>query len=88
MSASPKECGGAYHADVAKSTLTELNQIGYNAVVIMGGGRIDYVKVMNHAHVYGFSYGFGKGDHEFVSLLIEKYSDNISSSFDNSDLLY
>ncbi len=54
----------------------------------MGGGRIDYDDKNKHVHVYGFSYGFGKGDHEFVSLLIEKYDDSITASFDDSDLLY
>ena len=85
-SASPTECGGLYHADVARSLVEELTKMGYNTH-IMGGGRIDYCDMTNHAVVYGFSYGFGKGDHEFVSLIIKKYSD-IKSSFDDSDLLY
>lgn len=85
-SASPTECGGLYHADVAKSLVGELMRMGYKTQV-MGGGRIDYDDKRNHALVYGFSYGFGKGDHEFVSHLIEKHS-KISASFDNSDQLY
>jgi len=83
--ASPRECGGPYHADVARDLVRELNNDGYDTIV-MGGGRIDYDSVKQHAHVYGFSYGFGKGDHELVSLLIEKVG--ISASFDDSDALY
>lgn len=86
-SASPHECGGPYHADVARETVSRLNQMGFETQV-MGGGRIDFNKETKQALVYGFSYGFGKGDHEFVSLLIEKYDDSISASFDDSDLLY
>lgn len=84
-SASPDECGGPYHADVARDLVSRLNVAGYDTVVC-GGGRIDYDVVKRHAHVYGFSYGFGKGDHAFVSLLIEQ--DGYSSSFDDSDTLY
>ncbi len=85
-SSSPNECGGLYHADVAKILLEQLTEMGFR-VKVLGGGRIDYCDKNNHAHVYGYSYGFGKGDHEFVSLLIEKYT-KISVSFDNSDVLY
>ena len=55
----------------------------------MGGGRIDHIESedVKHAHVFGFSYGFGKGDHEKVASIIEKYSDVIAT-FDNSDGLY
>ena len=84
-SASPSECGGPYHADVARDLVNRLNTAGYDTVVF-GGGRIDYDCVKRHAHIYGFSYGFGKGDHEFVSILIEQ--DGYSSSFDDSDTLY
>lgn len=83
--ASPRECGGVFHADVARDLVKELNNVGYDTI-IFGGGRIDYDTDSNHAHVYGFSYGFGKGDHEFVSVLIEQ--EGITSSFDDSDDLY
>ena len=86
-SASPEECGGPYHANVAESLLQQLHSLGYTTKV-MGGGRIDYVKEkVKHAHVFGFSYGFGKGDHEKVSEIIEQHSD-IIAIFDNSNGLY
>jgi hypothetical protein len=84
-SASPEECGGPFHADVARVLVSDLNAAGFDTVVL-GGGRIKFDFTENHAHVYGYSYGFGKGDHEFASLLIERM--DISSSFDNSDALY
>ena len=83
--ASPDECGGLFHADVARGLVNELNTAGFDTVVL-GGGRIDYDSTKNHARVYGFSYGFGKGDHAFASLLIEQ--EGINSSFDDSDALY
>jgi hypothetical protein len=37
--------------------------------------------------VFGFSYGFGKGDHEKVASIIEEHT-IIVATFDNSDGLY
>lgn len=87
-SASPAECSGPYHADVAKELLSQLRSLGHKASVT-GGGRIDYLETdeIAHAHVYGFSYGFGKGDHEMVAKFIEANSD-IVATFDNNDRLY
>lgn len=87
-SASPEECGGPYHADVARDLLYRLNSLGYNTKV-MGGGRIDFLDNdhVSHAHVFGFSYGFGKGDHEKVSKIIEENTAIIATS-DMSDGLY
>eukprot|EP00571_Detonula_confervacea_P002182 CAMPEP_0172326848 /NCGR_PEP_ID=MMETSP1058-20130122/57755_1 /TAXON_ID=83371 /ORGANISM="Detonula confervacea, Strain CCMP 353" /LENGTH=829 /DNA_ID=CAMNT_0013043737 /DNA_START=140 /DNA_END=2629 /DNA_ORIENTATION=- len=87
-SASPEECGGPYHANVGEGILHQLQSLGYTTTV-MGGGRIDFVKdeTVSHAHVFGFSYGFGKGDHEKVAAIIEKNT-NISATFDSSDGLY
>lgn len=87
-SASPEECGGPYHANVAEEVLHQLHTLGY-LTQVMGGGRIDYIdnEEVKHAHVFGFSYGFGKGDHEKVASIIEQYSDVIAT-FDNSNGLY
>jgi hypothetical protein len=84
-SASSKESGGTFHADVARGLLNDLSRANYDTVVC-GGGRIDYDPTNQVAHVYGYSYGFGKGDHEYVSLLIQK--EGINATFDNSDNLY
>jgi len=87
-SSSPEECGGPYHANVAEEVLHQLHTLGYSTQV-MGGGRIDYIdnEEVKHAHVFGFSYGFGKGDHEMVASIIEQYSDDIAT-FDKSNGLY
>lgn len=87
-SASPAECGGPYHANVAQDLLDRLKPLGYSTKV-MGGGRIDFLDndEVSHAHVFGFSYGFGKGDHEKVASIIEGSSD-IIATFDVSDGLY
>eukprot|EP00985_Skeletonema_marinoi_P024783 scaffold17564_cov137-Skeletonema_marinoi.AAC.2 len=87
-SASPEECGGPYHANVAQDLLNRLKSLGYSTTV-MGGGRIDFLdnEEVSHAHVFGFSYGFGKGDHEKVANIIEENSDIIATS-DMSDGLY
>lgn len=87
-SASPEECNGPYHANVAEELLRQLKALNLTPTVI-GGGRIDYMKIdeISHAHVYGFSYGFGKGDHKLVASYIEANSDTVAT-FDNSDGLY
>lgn len=87
-SATPSECGGPYHANVAEELVEWLQVAGYDATV-MGGGRINYNSETRHAIVYGFSYGFGKGDHAKASSIIENCSNgSITSSYDNSDSLY
>ena len=55
----------------------------------MGGGRIDIIEneEVSHAHVYGFSYGYGKGNQEKVASIIEENT-NAIATFDNSDGLY
>lgn len=84
-SATPQECGGKFHGDVARQLVKDLNREGYDTA-IMGGGKITLFE--NRAHIFGFSYGFGKGDHLFVKMLIEKYSPEILASFDDSDGIY
>jgi len=61
---------------------------GYEAVVT-GGGRINYRRSEGRAVVYGFSYGFGKGDHAKAAALITEWSDGaIEASYDNAEGLY
>jgi hypothetical protein len=87
-SAAPSECGGPYHANVAEELVEWLEAAGYDAIVT-GGGRINYNSETKHAIVYGFSYGFGKGDHAKASSSIENWSNgSITSTYDISDSLY
>ncbi|GAX10434.1 hypothetical protein FisN_21Lh133 [Fistulifera solaris] len=84
-SAAPFECGGPYHGNVAQDLGEWIAAAGYKAEVT-GGGRIDYDG--SKAVVYGFSYGFGKGDHAKAVELIRKYQPEIDATFDNTDGLY
>jgi hypothetical protein len=87
-SAAPQECGGPYHGNVAQDLREWIQAAGYN-VKVTGGGRIDYDPEQGTAVVYGFSYGFGKGDHAQAAALIQEwYKGQISASFDDSDGLY
>ncbi len=87
-SAAPSECGGPYHANVAKDLVEWLQAAGYDTMVT-GGGRIEYKPETQEACVYGFSYGFGKGDHEKAASIISEWSNgSIKVTYDNSDSLY
>jgi hypothetical protein len=85
-SASPTECGGPYHANVADELVEWLEALEYS-VVVTGGGRIDYNDIAKTAKVYGFSYGFGKGDHRKAATVIAENSD-VVATYDLSDGLY
>ena len=87
-SAAPSECGGPYHANVAQDLLEWLQAAGYETAVT-GGGRIKYNADTQEACVFGFSYGFGKGDHEKAASVISEWSNgSIKATYDNSDGLY
>jgi len=85
-SATPKECGGPYHGNVAQDLREWIEACGYEAHVT-GGGRIDYDPNENRCVVYGFSYGFGKGNHKWAAKTIRDHTD-IPATFDDSDNLY
>lgn len=85
-SASPAECGGPYHANVAEDLVRRLEAMKYN-VEVTGGGRIEYDDVNKCANVYGFSYGFGRGDHAHAASVILQHSD-VFATYDNSESLY
>jgi 23S rRNA-/tRNA-specific pseudouridylate synthase len=87
-SASPTECGGPYHGNVAQDLREWIEAAGWQ-VTVTGGGRIDYRPTDKEAVVYGFSYGFGKGDHARAAVLIQEWSQgSIQVTHDNSDGLY
>lgn len=82
-----------YHAVVAFDLLEWIAAVpGYEQtrVDVTGGGRIDYNPSMSTVSVYGFSYRYGKGDHERVANLIEtsKLGSDLKVTFDLSDNLY
>jgi hypothetical protein len=102
-SASPEECGGPYHANIADDLEEWIRTVpGFESaeLTITGGGRIDYVPSSRdddsedkteNVLVYGFSYRYGKGDHSYVASLIQQYfitNNTVDVSYDMSDDLY
>lgn len=87
-SAAPSECGGPYHGNVAQDPREWIEAAGYDAVVT-GGGRIDYAPSEGRCIVYGFSYGFGKGDHAMAARVIRKETEGeVPATYDNRDGIY
>lgn len=87
-SATPAECGGPYHGNVAQDLREWIEAAGYD-VVVTGGGRIDFCPSENRCLAYGFSYGFGKGNHRLAAQIIqEETNGEISATFDNNEGLY
>jgi len=85
-SASPEESGGPYHGNVARELREWIEACGFE-VHVTGGGRIDYDPLQNRCVVYGFSYGFGKGNHEWAAKVIRNTT-GMPATFDNDDSLY
>jgi hypothetical protein len=57
-SASPKECGGSYHTNIAKELVGWIQAAGYKhkeVIVTAGGGRIDYSPDSHRTLVYSTS---------------------------------
>jgi 23S rRNA-/tRNA-specific pseudouridylate synthase len=86
-SASPQECGGPYHKNVAQDLVEWIEACGYRAVTT-GGGRILYQQDAKKALVYGFSYGYGRGDHALAAKTIMESSSEIDAAYDDSPQLY
>jgi hypothetical protein len=57
---------GSYHVDVASPTVDALKSAGMKAT-IPGGGRITRDDSKKEISIFGFSYGFGKGDHALAA---------------------
>jgi hypothetical protein len=84
-SAAPRECGGPYHGNVAQDLKEWIKAAGYEATVT-GGGRIYFRPDENCAVVFGFSYGFGRGDHDLAATIIRQ--SGIYATVDHSPDLY
>jgi hypothetical protein len=66
--------------NVAQDLREWIEAVGYE-VTVTGGGRIDYRKSEGIAIVYGFSYGFGKGDHALAASLINKWKNGTITAY-------
>ena len=63
--------GASYHRNVAEFLIPQLEGAGYYNIRVLGGGRIlrdDEDKLIN---IFGFSYGFGRGDHELALEVVQ-----------------
>lgn len=56
--------GAHYHRDAAEPFVAELERAGYRDIDVTGGGRILLDNNEKTMSIFGFSYGFGKADHE------------------------
>ncbi|XP_023707966.1 14 kDa phosphohistidine phosphatase [Cryptotermes secundus] len=66
---------GEYHGNIYDKTMEEVQSLGLDSECV-GGGRIKHDAAAKKIHVYGYSQGFGKADHEVaVGLLKKKYTD-------------
>jgi hypothetical protein len=87
-SASPQECGGPYHRDIARDLTEWIEACGYRATVA-GGGRLLFQSDTKRALVYGFSYSYGKGNHALAAKIIKEWSNGeVDSAYDDSPDLY
>lgn len=77
--------------NVAQDLREWIEAAGYDVTVI-GGGRIHYritSEGKRMATIYGFSYGFGRGDHAKAAAIIKEWSNGDIVVFaDNSETLY
>jgi len=71
--------GAPYHKDAAEPLIAQLSD--YSNVDVLGGGRIYYSTEEKKLSIFGFSYGFGKADHEIGRRLVQQ-----DSRFDGFDI--
>ncbi|CAH0592135.1 unnamed protein product [Chrysodeixis includens] len=62
-----KRC--AYHSDIYDEVQEALQPLDCEP---LGGGRISHDPENNKIHIYGYSQGYGKADHEIAAKLIKK----------------
>ena len=63
--------GAAYHRNAAEPYVNLLQSKGYKDINVTGGGRIYYNEDEKKIAIYGYSYGFGLGDHARSKEVIE-----------------
>lgn len=61
-----------YHRNVAEYLLPQLEGEGYSDIRIKGGGRILRDDASKKVHIFGYSYGFGRADHELAKRIVEQ----------------
>lgn len=61
-----------YHRNAAEPYVNLLQSRGYRDIHVSGGGRIHLDSDERTIHIFGFSYGFGLGDHAAAKRVIER----------------
>lgn len=62
--------GARYHRDAAEPMIAAMEAAGYSDITVAGGGRISCDKDARKISIYGFSYGFGKANHEKSRVIV------------------
>lgn len=62
------------HRNVAEPFVETLEECGYISIQILGGGRIECDRNEKKILIYGFSYGFGRADHEISQNVVREDS--------------
>lgn len=63
--------GAAYHRNAAEPMIVKLEEAGYHDIEVTGGGRISYLSGERSMKIYGFSYGFGRAEHDISRRVVE-----------------
>ncbi|KAL7488586.1 hypothetical protein ACHAW6_014181 [Cyclotella cf. meneghiniana] len=75
--------GADYHRNVAEYLLPMLERSGYYDILITGGGRIIKDSSKNYIKIFGYSYGFGRADHQLAVEVVRE-----SNLFNGYNLLW
>jgi phosphohistidine phosphatase len=70
--------GAGYHRNAAEPFVHHLEEHGYEKIQVIGGGRILLDTDAKNISIFGFSYGFGKADHEISKRVVQadqRYAD-------------
>ena len=62
----------SYHRNVAEHLVPKLENAGYSDIRVTGGGRILRDDESKKVHIFGYSYGFGRADHERAKDVVEQ----------------
>ena len=68
----------AYHRNAAEPFIDKLQKHGYYDIEVAGGGRVAVDSDERTVSIFGFSYGFGKANHELSANVVrqdERYRD-------------
>jgi len=63
--------GAHYHRNAAEPLIHMLESNGYSNINVLGGGRIMLDEEKKEISIFGYSYGFGRADHEISKNVIE-----------------